>query len=161
MSFHKSYIEELYNRYAQRLYFTSLRITANSFEAEEVMHDTFMKYHTFHKKETIDNIEKWLTSVCIRKSIDVLRARKKEEIMFECTESYEDESDTENVKYTVEKIREALAKLPDGYRIILTLHLFEGYDYSEIAQITNLKESSVRSQYMRAKNRLAATLKEL
>lgn len=161
MSFHKSYIEELYNRYAQRLYFTSLRITANSFEAEEVMHDTFMKYHTFHKKETIDNIEKWLTSVCIRKSIDVLRARKKEEIMFECTECCEDESDTENVKYTVEKIREALAKLPDGYRIILTLHLFEGYDYSEIAQITNLKESSVRSQYMRAKNRLAATLKEL
>ncbi len=161
MSFHKSYIEELYDRYAQRLYFTSLRITANSFEAEEVMHDTFMKYHTFCKKETIDNIEKWLTSVCIRKSIDVLRARKKEEIMFECTHNCEDESDTENVKYTVEKIREALAKLPDGYRIILTLHLFEGYDYSEIAQITNLKESSVRSQYMRAKNRLAATLKEL
>lgn len=161
MSFHKSHIEELYDKYAQRLYFTSLRITANSFEAEEVMHDTFMKYHTFCKKETIDNIEKWLTSVCIRKSIDVLRARKKEEIMLECTESCEDESDTENVKYTVEKIREALAKLPDGYRIILTLHLFEGYDYSEIAQITNLKESSVRSQYMRAKNRLAATLKEL
>jgi RNA polymerase sigma-70 factor (ECF subfamily) len=44
--------------------------------------------------------------------------------------------------------------LPDGYRIILTLYLLEGYDHSEISQILGITESTSKSQYMRAKEKL-------
>jgi RNA polymerase sigma-70 factor (ECF subfamily) len=44
--------------------------------------------------------------------------------------------------------------LPDGYRIVLTLYLLEGYDHSEIAQITGISESTSKSQYSRAKVKL-------
>ena len=37
-------IEKLYDTYAKKLYFTSLRITADSFDAEEAMHDTFRAF---------------------------------------------------------------------------------------------------------------------
>ncbi|MBR7157761.1 MAG: sigma-70 family RNA polymerase sigma factor, partial [Bacteroidales bacterium] len=57
-------------------------------------------------------------------------------------------------QYSVDSIKKALLLLPDGYRLILSLHLFEGYDYEEISQITGLKESSISSQYLRAKKRL-------
>ena len=56
---------------------------------------------------------------------------------------------------TIEAIKESLLLLPDSYRLILSLHLFEGYDYEEIADITGLKQSSIRSQYLRARRRLA------
>ena len=53
-----------------------------------------------------------------------------------------------------EQVREAIKRLAPGYRVVLSLYLFEGYDMDEIAQILNLKPVSVRSQYMRAKKRL-------
>ena len=51
-------------------------------------------------------------------------------------------------------------RLPAGYRAVLSLLLFEGYDYEEAAEITGLKASSVRSQYVRAKARLLEILKK-
>ena len=44
--------------------------------------------------------------------------------------------------------------LPDGYRIVLTLYLLEGYDHSEIAQIMGITESTSKSQYSRAKSKI-------
>ncbi|MBR5857020.1 MAG: sigma-70 family RNA polymerase sigma factor [Bacteroidales bacterium] len=157
-------IEKLYNSYSRKLYFTSLRITANSFDAQEAMHDTFIKFYKLKEKENIERIDSWLTSVCIRISIDILRKRYREgtfksELQKEITKEELIEeppsSKTKPEEYTIEAVKESLLLLPDGYRLILSLHLFEGYDYEEIAQITGLKESSIRSQYMRAKKRLA------
>ncbi len=160
-------IEQLYNRYAKKLYFTSLRITANQFDAEEAMQDTFIKYYSLKEKERIEKIESWLTMVCIRKSIDILRQRRKEELFMSEISAPENRNilnlsgcEKGKMEYSVEKIKEALLALPDGYRLILSLYLFEGYDYVEIAQITGLKESSVRSQYMRGKSKLAEMLKQ-
>jgi len=41
--------------------------------------------------------------------------------------------------------------LPDGYRIILSLYLLEGYDHDEIAEILSISSSTSRSQLSRAK----------
>ena len=43
----------------------------------------------------------------------------------------------------------AIEKLPDGYRIILTLYLLEGYDHAEISTILGISESTSKSQYSR------------
>lgn len=147
-------IEKLYDQFSRKLYFTSLRIMADTFEAEEAMHDTFLKLHNYHKKHEIENIESWLTKVCIRISID--RLRKKRELP--CAPPPEEEQESSNNQ--IEKIKGAILSLPDGYRLILTLHLFEGYDYEEIAQITGVKEASVRSQYLRAKKKLAEIMSD-
>ena len=53
----------------------------------------------------------------------------------------------------------ALQLLSDSYRLMLTLHLIEGFDYQEISQITGIKEVTVRSTYMRARRKLAETLR--
>lgn len=163
-------IEKLYNTYAKKLYFISLRITADRFDAEEAMHDTFLRLYRLPDKEQIKKIENWLTSVCIRISIDKLRKKKSEalfrqEIAAETTEEKCSGEEITNGKeppqYSVDSIKKALHLLPDGYRLIISLHLFEGYDYEEIAHITGLQESSVRSQYMRAKKRLAELAQQI
>ena len=59
---------------------------------------------------------------------------------------------------SVEDVKNALNSLASGYRLVLSLLLFEGYDYEEIAQITGLKEASVRSQYIRGKARIVEIL---
>ncbi len=154
----KNNITEIYNQYAEQLYFTAVRITGNSFEAEEIMQDTVLKYHHFHNKNEIANLGSWLKSVCIRKAIDKLREKHRTK---EFLQEYKEEqiaAPPPQLQYTVEEIKKALLLLPDNYRTILSLHLFEGYDYQEIEQITGVKETTLRSLYKRGKEKLAATI---
>lgn len=157
----KSCEEAIYDECHKRLYYTSLRILNNSMDAEEVMHDTLLTY--FRKGmdfQSIKERDNWLARVCINLSIDRLRKYKSESLLFNSRELKSEEVENECVDnfsfkgITVDQVKSAMNKLADGYRLILSLHLFEGYDYEEIAQITQLKEVSVRSQFIRGKARL-------
>lgn len=153
-------MERIYDEHAVRLYNLSLRILGDSCEAEEIMHDSLLQYYGMKDKSEIQDIRKWLSSVCIRKSIDRLRKRKR---FKDFLEDYEDpamdDADYEDYTLEVENIRKALSCIPDNYRLILSLHLFEGYDYQEISQIAGIKEVTVRSLYMRGRRKLAEYLK--
>ena len=154
-------IEQVYDSHCRRLYNISLRITGSSSDAEEIMHDTLLQYWKLRHKEQIRDLSRWLTSVCIRKSIDWLREKSR---WNELLEGYEDpaleESPSDEGRYNAGQIMKALASLPDHYRAILSLHLFEGFDYQEIAQITGSKESTIRSLYMRGRKLLAEAVKK-
>ena len=145
-----------------RLYNASLRIVGCSADAEEIMHDSLLQYWRFKRKDEIRDIRGWLTSTCIRKSIDKLREKRRWKDLLE---RYEDpmteEADDSDIEYDVSSIRKALQNLPDHYRAILSLHLFEGYDYEEISQITGIKENTIRSLYMRGRQKLAETVRQM
>jgi RNA polymerase sigma-70 factor (ECF subfamily) len=49
--------------------------------------------------------------------------------------------------------------LPEGYRVILSLYLLEGYDHEEIGQILNITENTSRTQFLRAKRKLSEVLR--
>ena len=68
--------------------------------------------------------------------------------------------DEENILLKIEAIKKAMRLLPNGYRTVLSLFLFEGYDYEEIGGILNISGSTVRTQYHRAKQKLLHTLKQ-
>ncbi|HET6768317.1 MAG TPA: sigma-70 region 4 domain-containing protein, partial [Chitinophagaceae bacterium] len=72
----------------------------------------------------------------------------------------ENESDEAEVWYTVDVIRKKIQQLPDGYRTVLSLYLFEGYDHEEISEILGVAQSTVRTQYIRAKQKLLQLLKK-
>ena len=145
---------------SRRLYNISLRIVGSGTDAEEIMHDTLLQYWKFNRKDEIRDLPKWLSSVCIRKSIDRIREKQRWKGFLE---EYEDpvlEESTETaMEYDIRSIQKALSELPDHYRAILSLHLFEGYDYQEISQITGANENTIRSLYMRGRQKLAATLR--
>jgi len=68
--------------------------------------------------------------------------------------------DEETIWYTVDMIKQTIQQLPDGYRTVLSLYLFEGYDHEEIAEILGVAQSTVRTQYIRAKQKLLQLLKK-
>ena len=154
-------IEKVYDAMSRRLYNISLRIVGNSADAEEIMHDTILQLWKSGSKHEIIDLGRWLSSICIRKSIDKLRERHRWK---ELLENYEDpmleEPVAESLEYDIKTVRNALSSLPDHYRAIVSLHLFEGYDYQEIAQITGNNENTIRSLYMRGRQKLAAAIKQ-
>jgi RNA polymerase sigma-70 factor (ECF subfamily) len=159
----------LYKECHRFLYSTSLRILNNSMDAEEIMHDTLIKYlETKQEFESRENRNAWMRRVCINLSIDKLRKKtpitdslEVFDLQRKVVEQESDNDDNFNYKgVTVEMVKDAMSCLPDGYRLILSLHLFEGMDYEEIAQITSLKPTSIRSQYLRGKSKLMKDLTE-
>ena len=55
---------------------------------------------------------------------------------------------------SVETVQQAMEMLPEGYRVVFSLYLLEGYDHAEISQIMGISEATSKSQYSRAKQRI-------
>jgi RNA polymerase sigma factor (sigma-70 family) len=157
--------ETLYQQYAKAMYNTSLRIVNNASDAEDVLQEAFMDafrfLNDFNYKSTFGA---WLKRIVINKSINVLRKRKVDLVDIDTTPVFETPNDEvldeENIQLRVAEVKKAVALLPNGYRTVLTLYLFEGYDHEEISEIMRISESTVRTQYHRAKHKLLHIIKE-
>jgi RNA polymerase sigma-70 factor (ECF subfamily) len=157
---------QIYKLYYKAMYNTSLRIVNDTMEAEDIMQESFLS--AFEKIDTYSgtvSFGAWLKKIVVNRSLDALNKRK---AVFEDIETHagiRDESDedserTEYVDGRIEEIKKAIEKLPDGYRVILSLYLLEGYDHDEIAEILSINSSTSRSQLSRAKQKLIAELQE-
>ncbi|MDP4261881.1 MAG: sigma-70 family RNA polymerase sigma factor [Bacteroidota bacterium] len=157
--------EMLYRRYAKTMFNTSLRIVNNTPDAEDVLQESFAAaFHYLDKFDYSSTFGAWLKRIVINKSINVLRKRKVALMDIDDTKADEIQDgempDEENIQLKVEEIRKAVSLLPNGYRTVLSLFLFEGYDYEEIGDILQISGSTVRTQYHRAKQKLLNIIKQ-
>ncbi len=157
---------EIYKLYYKAMFNTSLRILKNSFEAEDVMQESFLvaftKLGTFKGEVTFGS---WLKRIVINKSISQLRKNNKyDKVSLDIIpdpDSYQDEKNIDNTEYTMLKakdISETINQLKDNYRLALTLNLIEGYDYEEVAEIMKITYQNSRTTISRAKNKLRQLL---
>ena len=152
----------LYKQFATRLYNVCLRIIGNPQDAEEAMQDSFLKAFTrLEQYQAGTSSEAWPQQIAVRTAIDYVRRQLPEGE--DLTDDYaeladEDTPDEEELQCSVAQVKAACQQLPAGYRVVLSLYLFEGYDMEEIASILNIRPASVRSQYLRGKRKLLEQL---
>jgi len=143
------------------MYSICMRIINNETEAEDVMQEAFL--NAFKKIDTYKgevSFGAWLKKIVINRSLDILKKRKVkfEEINEKTNQLPDYQMEIKEVNMTV--IKDAIQKLPDGYRVVLSLFLIEGYDHEEISEILGISNSNSRTQYLRAKNKLRELLKD-
>jgi len=143
------------------MYNTAIRILKDSFEAEDVMQEAFLTAFTkleFYKGEV--TFGAWLKKIVINKSINQLRKKNRYEMakMEIVLDNEIEEESFETNKFHPKMILNEIQNLKENYRIILTLHLIEGFDYEEIQQILNCTNENVRTIILRAKNKLKQVL---
>ena len=154
----------LYDRYAKAMYNTALRILNRTDDAEDILQeaftDAFQQLRSFEGRSTFGA---WLRQIVVYKSIAHLKKQKLHVNGLETdAENIADETvlEEDEVWYTVDSIKQAMQKLPDGYRTVLMLHLIEGFEQEEVAEMMKVAHSTVRTQYMRAKQKLLQLLKQ-
>lgn len=141
----------------------AFRIVGDIAEAEDVLQeafvDAFAKLKDFRQDTTFGL---WLKQIVVNRSINLLRKRKLELVELEdghLENIADDESwDDEDLQYQVARVKEGMKQLPDGYRVVISLYLLEGYDHEEIGQILNISENTSRTQFLRAKRKLIEIL---
>ena len=157
--------QQLYRQYSKAMYNTSLRIVNNTADAEDVLQESFLdafrSLHDFHYRSTFGA---WLKKIVINKSINILRKRRNDFVDMESTElqavTDDEPENEEEMQYKAEEVKRMITRLPDGYRTVLSLYLLEGYDHEEISQILNISHNTVRTQYVRAKQKLLTIIKQ-
>ena len=152
---------EVYRIFYRSIYNTCYRILRRQDDAEDAMQDSFIK--VFEKIESYSSgtpFEAWIKRIAINTSIDMLRKKRLATIELDerITVVDDDVDDFNETMLKVDAIKRGIELLPEGYRLVLTLHLIEGYEYDEIAEVLNIANSTVRSQYIRGKKRLLEIL---
>ncbi len=152
--------EKIYNLYSHAMFNASLRIVNNTAEAEDIMQESFIegfeKLGTFRAEGSFGG---WLKRIVINNSINYLRKKKQatsiDEEFKEIPDNTEEEKlYSENLFCRLVEVKNAIKRLPESFRIIISLHLLEGYDHEEISEILNISYGNVRTKYSRAKQKL-------
>ncbi|MFM8834647.1 MAG: RNA polymerase sigma factor [Cytophagales bacterium] len=153
---------ELYKLYSRSMYNAGYRIVKNEEEAHDVLQEAFIS--AFSNLETYrqeSSFGAWLKRIVVNKAINYLHKRRTESLPDDEHWDVKEESEPdpfEGFPFSVEKVKAAIAALPDGYRSVLSLYLLEGYDHSEIAEILGITESTSKSQFNRSKKKLKELL---
>jgi len=151
----------LYKLYSRAMYNVGYRITGNEEDAEDVLQEAFVSaFRNLESYRADATFGAWLKRIVVNKAINVLKKRKENVIAQE--EDFDVPAEEPGADYrpelSVEKVRQCIDLLPDGYRSVLSLYLLEGYDHEEIAGIMGISESTSKSQLNRAKNKLKELL---
>ena len=149
----------LYKQYSKAMYNLAYRMLNNREDAEDILQETFIEcFRNIEYFRFESTFGAWLKKILINKCLNQLKKKKIDLTLSDNlpVNIYEEEDEE---TYDTGKIFKGIETLPDGYRIILTLYLLEGYDHSEISQILGISESTSKSQYSRAKGKLRNILK--
>lgn len=151
----------IYQKYLRAMSRVAFRITGNEMEAEDVIQEAFVRaFRNLTNFKGEATFGAWLKRIVVNTSINHVKRRKAEFVPLEPDrfEVPEDYAPRYVASHTMDKIKEAVDQLPDGYRTVFSLYLFEGYDHQEIGNILNISEATSKSQFSRAKKKLRELL---
>ena len=156
---------KIYDRYYRAMYNTALRIVKDPAEAEDIMQESFLS--AFTKLETFKGevtFGAWLKRIVINNSIYQYRKQQKlqevdlESVMYKVEDDDVTQTDPGSTERMAQKVLETMKQLKNNYRVSLTLHLIEGYDYEEISEIMDISYGNCRTMISRAKESLRKKL---
>jgi len=145
--------EELYNRFAAKMYGVSLRYASNAEEAQDILQEGFVKI--FRKLETYrgdGSFEGWIRRIFVNTAIEHFRRRVYQQPITEHHEKSVEGNYLSVLDDMAEKdILALVQELSPGYRTVFNLYVVEGYTHREIGEMLGISEGTSKSQLSRAK----------
>ena len=163
-------VAELYDRHARMLMALSLRIVRERSEAEDVVHDAFVVVGERAAQYIPERgaVGAWLVTLVRNLSIDRTRRRDRRGAITRDVLAHDPEAtaaatpldpETEAASAAErERVRRALASLPDVQRATLETAFYEGLTYAEIAEREGVPLGTIKSRAARALTALRQAL---
>jgi RNA polymerase sigma factor (sigma-70 family) len=167
--------DELVRRYQERIYATVYHMTANHEDANDLAQDTFIKaYRALKSFKGDSSFFTWVYRIAVNKTINFLKQRKKRVQMSLNDLDFNVEHDPDlvaliseknprrdlNLAELQQKLNEAMQKLSEVHRLVVTLHDVQGLSHDEISKIMDCNTGTVRSRLFYARQQLQAYLSD-
>lgn len=165
--------DDLVRRYQERIYATIYHMTSNHEDANDLAQETFIKaYQALKSFKGGSSFYTWIYRIAVNKTINFLKQRKNRVHMSLNDLDFNAEHDPDlvalvsdqtprrevNLAELQEKLNEAMQKLSDSHRLVVTLHDVQGLAHDEIAEIMDCNIGTVRSRLFYARQQLQALL---
>lgn len=150
---HASAQEKLYGLYARRMMAVCIRYTRSRFEAEDVFHDAFVKVFANMHSWKGGSFEGWMRRIFVNTAINHYHQNRKffDHVDSSYVETTLSSSDNVIADLSNQDLLNMVNRMPDGYKVIFNLHVVEGYNHNEIAEMLHIAEGSSKSQLSKAK----------
>ncbi|MFK7809502.1 MAG: RNA polymerase sigma factor [Saprospiraceae bacterium] len=150
----------LFDRYSGLMLSVCRRYTRHEMEAEDILQDALIKvFKNIEKFKFEGSFEGWVRRIVVNTA---LKNYKKSSVQKEQIglESYQEGSMEPKAVANLgeEELMNLIGQLPDGYRVVFNLYVVEGYSHKEIAEMLQVKESTSRSQLVKARRMLQEML---
>src|SRR5690554_1518134 len=143
--------KELYDRFSSMLFGLCLRYCKNKEDAEDVFQEGFIKlFSNIEKLENNEAIIVWMRLIFIRTALNYYRKDKPSADIEDIDIKFENKNlDDVYSKLSLKELMEKIQTLPSKRRLIFNMVEIEGYSYTEISQILDIAESTIRSEERR------------
>jgi len=165
--------DDLVRRYQERIYATIYHMTSNHDDANDLAQDTFIKaYQALKSFKGGSSFYTWVYRIAVNKTINFLKQRKGRAHLSLNDLDLNAEHDPDlvalisdktprreaNLNELQEKLNEAMQKLSEPHRLVVTLHDVQGLAHEEIAEIMDCNIGTVRSRLFYARQQLQGYL---
>lgn len=147
--------EELYRRFAPKMYAVCLRYANNADDAQDLLQEGFIKvFRNLHRFRAEGSFEGWVRRVFVNTSIEHFRKKSAQlSSVSEKEENTIEDADISALDTLAEKdIINIVQELSPGYRTVFNLYVVEGYSHKEIGEMLGISEGTSKSQLARAKS---------
>ena len=153
----------VFERYAGKMMTVSLRYARHRLEAEDILQESFVKvFNNIQSFKSEGSFEGWIRRIVVNTALrDIQKAAFKNELIGLENIPENSEEPTAISKLSEQEILKLISFLPDGYRTVFNLYVFDDFSHREIANHLGIEESTSRSQLTKARQMLQSQLKKL
>lgn len=163
----KKFQDLLYEKYSALLLGVCIRYTKNRMEAEDILHDAFIKIlisiKTFELKNE-GSLYSWIKRITVNTALNSLRDNLKHAFNQDIDEySIANQiSDTEERSsypdIEPQEILKKINEMPNGYKVVFNMYVIEKYSHQEIADLLGISVNTSKTQLFKAKKHLQEKL---
>jgi RNA polymerase sigma-70 factor (ECF subfamily) len=164
----KAYAQgKIYDLYSGAMLGICVRYLGNIADAEDVLQEGFIKvFRSLDKADfnTVSSFSAWIKRIMINTALNHIRNQKKYSLE-EWNDNYAHDIPEEAIvdeadSFTQEELLEMIQQLPEGYRMVFNLYVFEKYSHQEIAEVLGISQNTSKTQLFKARRYLQKKLFE-
>ncbi len=155
---------ELYRRYAPKLWGVCLRYAKNTMSAEDILQEGFIRIFTYLDRfEDKGSFEGWMRRTMVNTAINYYKKNLSSAREAEYHEYQSGKSNDADALSSMshQELLALIQKMPNGYRTVFNLYIIEGYSHKDIAKSLNISENTSKSQLSRARSFLQEQIKNI
>ncbi len=155
---------ELYRRYAPKLWGVCLRYAKNRMSAEDILQEGFIRIFTYLDKfENKGSFEGWMRRTMVNTAINYYKkflSTSREAEYHEYMSGKTLDADALS-SMSHQELLKLVQQMPNGYRTVFNLYIIEGYSHKDIAEKLSISENTSKSQLSRARGFLQAKIRKI
>ncbi|MBO6082417.1 MAG: sigma-70 family RNA polymerase sigma factor [Bacteroidales bacterium] len=158
-------VDELYRRYAARVYSLCRRYLGNDDDAKDLMMETLLqaidKMESFHYTGE-GSLYGWIGRIAINKALNQIKRHRWRKVPLDmwARDDIPEPTEEETVSIPKEKLQVWISELPDLRRAVFNLYCIDGYSHKEIARMLGISETGSTSILVKARKQLKDKIKQ-